>query len=346
MAGALAAYALRRTLLMIPTFLVISFLGFAITVLAPGDPVDLYLAGGLAAGQAGISTQKLADKAKAEKELRRELGLDRPLVVQYADWLRHFVTGDLGRSYKDKQPVWEKIRARLPVTVGIEILALFVTYLLAVPLGIYSATRPGSRFDQVSTVTIFLLYSMPSFWIAVLLLVFFCGGGYFAWFPPGGLRSLASGPDWSFAKRTGDLLHHLALPLFVTTLGSYTEISRYLRSSMLDNARQDFVRTARAKGVPERTVILKHMLRNSLIPMVTIVAGVLPGLIGGSVLIERIFSIPGLGQLGYDSVLARDYPVILALFATSVALTLIGILLADLLLALVDPRISYARTSA
>ena len=187
---------------------------------------------------------------------------------------------------------------------------------------------------------------MPSFWIGVLLIVFFAGGDYFAWFPPGGLRSLGSNEDWSFARRSGDLLYHLALPLFVTTLGSYTEISRYLRSSMLDNARQDFVRTARAKGVPERSVILKHMLRNSLIPMVTILAGVLPGLVGGAVLIERIFSIPGLGQLGYDSVLARDYPVILALFATSVALTLVGILLADLLLALVDPRISYARTTA
>jgi peptide/nickel transport system permease protein len=346
MTGALAAYALRRTLLMIPTFLVISFIGFAITMLAPGDPVDLYLAGGLAAGQAGISTQKLADKAKAEKELRHELGLDRPLLVQYADWLRHFASGDLGRSYKDKQLVWDKIRARLPVTVGIELLALAITYLVAVPLGIYSAVRPGSRFDQVSTLAIFLFYSMPSFWIGVLLIVFLCGGDYLAWFPPGGLRSLGSSEDWSFARRTGDLLHHLALPLFVTTLGSYTEISRYLRSSMLDNARQDFVRTARAKGVPERAVVLKHMLRNSLIPMVTILAGVLPGLIGGSVLIERIFSIPGLGQLGYESVLARDYPVILAIFATSVALTLVGILLADLLLALVDPRISYARTSA
>jgi len=346
MVGALAAYALRRIALMIPTFVLISFLGFVIIVLAPGDPVDLYLSGGLASGQAGISTQKLADKAKAEKELRHDLGLDRPIALQYADWLGHLLRGDLGRSYKDRQQVWDKIRERLPVTVGIELLSLFVTYLVAVPLGIYSATRPGSRFDQISTVTVFLLYSMPSFWIGVLLIVFLCGGDYLAWFPPGGLRSLAASSDWSFARRAGDLLHHLALPLFVTTLGSYTEISRYLRSSMLDNARQDFVRTARAKGVPERAVIMKHMLRNSLIPMVTIVAGVLPGLIGGAVIIERIFSIPGLGQLGYESVLARDYPVVLALFATSVALTLVGILIADLLLALVDPRISYSRSAA
>ena len=157
MTGALAAYALRRVLLMIPTFLAISFIGFSITMLAPGDPVDLYLSGGLASGQAGISTQKLADKAKADRELRHQLGLDRPLLVQYADWIGHFLRGDLGRSYKDKQPVWDKIRARLPVTVGIEVLALAVTYVVAVPLGIYSAVRPGSRFDQIATVTIFLL---------------------------------------------------------------------------------------------------------------------------------------------------------------------------------------------
>ena len=342
MAGALAAYALRRTLLMIPTFLVISFLGFAITVLAPGDPVDLYLAGGLAAGQAGISTQKLADKAKAEQELRRELGLDRPLVVQYADWLRHFVTGDLGRSYKDKQPVWEKIRARLPVTVGIEILALFVTYLLAVPLGIYSATRPGSRFDQVSTVTIFLLYSMPSFWIAVLLLVFFCGGGYFAWFPPGGLRSLASGPDWSFAKRTGDLLHHLALPLFVTTLGSYTEISRYLRSSMLDNARQDFVRTARAKGLGPARILLHHVLRNALMPVITVLALHLGTLLGGTVLVEYVFNYPGLSGLLVEAVNARDYPIVEGVVLVISVLFVVLNLAVDLLYAVLDPRVRTA----
>ena len=346
MNAALLAYALRRLLLLVPTFVVINFVGFAIIHLAPGDPVELFLSGGLASGQAGISTQKMADAEHAKAELRRELGLDRPILVQYATWLGSFATGDLGRSFKDRQPVWDKISARLPVTVGIDLAALFITYLIAVPLGIYSAVRPGTRLDRSLTVVLFALYSVPSFWIGVLLIVFFCGGDYLAWFPPSGLHSLAFDPEWPFLRRMGDLMNHLALPLLVTTLGSYTELSRYLRSSMLDAANQDYVRTARAKGVPESDVILVHMLRNSLIPMVTIIAGILPGLIGGSVLIESIFSIPGLGQLGYQSVLARDYPVILALFGTSVGLTLIGFLIADVLLALVDPRITFTGTTA
>jgi peptide/nickel transport system permease protein len=339
-------YAVRRFVLLIPTFFGITFIAFAIMHMAPGDPVEMYLAGGLESGTAGISTQKLADLAKAKAALRAELGLDRPVPVQYALWLGRLARGDLGTSFKDRQPVWDKIRARLPITIGISALAILITYLIALPLGIYSAIRPGSLFDQVSTVTIFLLYSVPSFWIGVLLIVYFCGGDWLNWFPPGGLRALDASPEWPFWRRFADLSWHLALPLFVTTLGSYTELSRYMRSAMLETARQDYVRTARAKGVPERAVILKHMLRNSLIPMVTILAGILPGLISGSVIIERIFSIPGIGQLGYEAVLARDYPVILALFSASSFLTLLGILLADLALALVDPRISFARSRA
>ncbi len=340
------AYLVRRVLLLIPTFFGITFIAFAIMHLAPGDPVDLYLSGGLASGQAGISTQKLADMNRAREELRRELGLDQPIPIQYARWLGRLAQGDLGRSLKDRQPVWDKIRERLPVTVAISVLALLITYAFALPLGIYSAVRPGTALDQVTTVAIFLLYSLPSFWIGVLLIVFFCGGDYLNWFPPGGLRSIDASPEWSLGRRLSDLSWHLVLPLFVTTLGSYTELSRYLRSAMRENARQDFIRTARAKGVRERAVILRHMLRNSLIPMVTLLAGVLPGLIGGSVIIETIFSIPGLGQLGYEAVRARDYPVVLALFSASSFLTLLGILLADLALVLVDPRVSFARSRA
>ena len=346
MSLALLAYSARRIALFVPTFVAITFIGFAIMHLAPGDPVELALSGGLASGQTGQSTQKLADAEKAKAQLRHELGLDRPIPLQYADWLGRFASGDLGRSYKDRQAVWDKIRERLPVTVAIELISLFIAYLVAVPLGIFSAVRPGTRFDQISTVVIFMLYAVPSFWLGVMLIVFFCSGDYLHWFPAGGLRSLHYSEEWSLAQRIGDLLHHLALPLFVTSLGSYTELSRYLRSSLLENARQDFIRTARAKGVPERAVILRHMLRNSLIPMVTILGGILPSLIGGSVIIENLFSIPGLGQLGYQSVLARDYPVVLALFAAASGLTLIGFLVSDVLLALVDPRVTFTSKTA
>lgn len=346
MGAALLAYTARRIALMLPTFVVITFVGFAIMHLAPGDPVELALTGGLASGQAGISTQKMADVQKAKAELRHELGLDRPIPVQYLDWLGSFVRGDLGHSLKDRQPVWDKIRERLPITVVINLIGLLSAYLVAVPLGVYSAVRPGTRLDQYSTVVIFMLYAVPSFWLGVMLIVFFTSGDYFAWFPPSGLRSLHYSEDWSAWRRAGDVLHHLALPLFVTTLGGYTELSRYLRSSLLENARQDFIRTARAKGVPERSVIVKHMGRNSLIPMVMIFGGILPTMISGSVIIENMFSIPGLGQLGYQAVLARDYPVVLALFGSTSALSLLGFLVSDLLLPLVDPRISFGRTAA
>ncbi len=332
---------MRRLLLLVPTFLGITFLAYAIILLAPGDPVDLYFAGGVASGGEGISTERLTEMAAEKEELRRELGLDRSIPVQYGLWLSRLLKGDLGKSFKDKRPVWDKIKERMPVTIVLNVLSIFLTYLVAIPLGIYSAVRTGSRLDQASTLTVFMLYSLPSFWVGTLIIIFFCGGDFFAWFPPGGLRSLAHEPSWPWTARLGDYLYHLAMPLFCTTYTAFAALSRFMRTSMLENARQDFIRTARAKGVSEPVVILKHMLRNSLIPVITILAGLLPALIGGSVIIETIFTIPGIGYLGYQSVLARDYPVVIAIFAAGSFLTIVGILLSDLALAWVDPRIHF-----
>ena len=220
-------------------------------------------------------------------------------------------------------------------------MAAVIIELIAIPLGIYSAVRSGSLFDQISTLTVFMLYSLPVFWIGTLIIIFFCGGDFYAWFPPAGMRSLSHDPSWPLTQRIGDYLYHLAMPLLCTTYTAFAALSRFMRTSMLENARQDYIRTARAKGVAEPVVILKHMLRNSLIPVITILAGLLPALIGGSVIIETIFSVPGIGQLGFQSVLARDYPVVIALFAASSGLTLLGILLSDLALAWVDPRIHF-----
>ncbi|MEA2627067.1 MAG: peptide/nickel transport system permease protein [Candidatus Binatota bacterium] len=340
------AYTAQRLLLMVPTFVGITFIAFLIMHLAPGDPVDLYFAGGLAAGTQGVSAERLADVERAKHDMRVRLGLDQPLPVQYGIWFRRLVTLDLGESFKDKRPVWEKIRERLPVTVTIELISLVLMYAVAIPLGIYSSVRPGSWIDSIATTTVFMLYSLPSFWIATLILIYFCGGDYFRWFPPAGLHSLDYGPGWPFWRSVTDYIWHIAMPVLCTTYASFAALSRFMRSAMLENARQDYVRTARAKGLPERVVILKHVLRNSLIPMVTILAGILPSLIGGSVIIETIFSIPGIGQLGYQAILARDYPVVLGLFAIGSFLTLAGILIADLLLAVVDPRISFERVEA
>jgi peptide/nickel transport system permease protein len=336
-------YLVRRTLIFIPTFVGVTFISFAIMYLAPGDPVDLFFAGGLAAGSEGINAERLADLEKDKAELRRELGLDRPVPVQYALWLGRLLKGDLGRSMKDRLPVWDKIVERLPVTVILELLSIAITFAVAIPLGIYSSVRKGTFLDRASTLTVFALYSLPTFWVGTLILVFLCGGDYLDWFPSAGLRSLDYDPNWPLWKRASDYLWHLGMPLLCFTYASFAALSRFMRTSMLENARQDYIRTARAKGLPEREVVLKHMLRNSLIPIITILAGILPGLIGGAVIIETIFSVPGLGQLGYQAVLARDYPVVQALFAASSALTLLGILLADIALALVDPRISFER---
>jgi peptide/nickel transport system permease protein len=339
------AYALQRILLLVPTFVGITFIAFSIMHLAPGDPVDLYFAGGLAAGASGASTDRLADIAAAKEKERKRLGLDRPLPVQYAKWLGRLVTLDLGESFKDKRPVWDKIRERLPVTIWLNVISIVLTYAIAIPLGIYSSVKPGTLLDSISTTAVFMLYSLPSFWVGTLILIYLCSGDYLLLFPPAGLHSLDYTPEWPIWRRAGDYAWHIAMPVVCQTYASFAALSRYMRSSMLENARQDYVRTARAKGLPERVVVLKHILRNSLIPLVTILAALLPALIGGSFIIETIFSIPGIGQLGYQAILARDYPVVLGLFSISSFLTLIGILIADLLLAVVDPRITFGGVS-
>ena len=334
-------YLIQRCFLLGLTFIAITIIGFSIVRLAPGDPVELFFSGGLAAGVEGVNPERLAQVEQAKEDLRRQLGLDQPLHIQYLRWLSRILHADLGRSFKDQRLVWDKIRERMPLTITLNSLALLITYGIAIPLGILSAVKTGSIADRVSTLIIFMLYSLPSFWVGTLIIIFLCGGDFLDWFPPAGLHALDYDPEWPLYRRLGDYLHHLAMPLLVTTYGSFAFLSRVLRSSMLEVKLQDYVRTARAKGVSERVVILRHILRNSIIPIVTNLGLLLPALIGGSVIIETIFSLPGLGYLGYQAVLARDYPVVLALFSVGSALTLVGILISDLLLVLVDPRISF-----
>lgn len=340
----MGAYLVQRTLLMIPTFIGITLIGFLIMRLAPGDPAELRAAGGLgAAAGGGISIEKRGSVDEAVAQWRVQYGLDKPLHVQYAVWLKNLFTLSFGESFKDNQSVWEKILERLPVTVKLNLWSILVVYLVAIPLGIYSATHPNSLGDQVTTLAAFVLFAVPLVWAATMAIVFICGGDFYYLFPPGGLESLDFSEDWPLWKQIKDHAWHLFLPVVLLSYDGFAGMSRYMRSSMLEVLRQDYVQVARAKGLSETIVIAKHVLRNSLIPQVTILASILPGLIGGSVIIETIFSIPGLGQLGFESVLARDYPTVLALFTVSAVLTLIGILLSDILLAAVDPRIAFGR---
>jgi peptide/nickel transport system permease protein len=194
----------------------------------------------------------------------------------------------------------------------------------------------------MTTLVAFLLFALPSFWIGTLAIVFLCGGDFLDVFPPGGMTSIGYASSWSLGQRLLDRAWHLCLPVLVLSYGGFAGLSRFMRSSMLEHIRQDYVQTARAKGLAEHWVIYKHVLRNSLIPIVTLMASILPGLISGSVIIETIFSIPGIGLLAYEAVLARDYPIIMAVFTISSLLTLLSILLSDVLLTLVDPRITFS----
>lgn len=326
------AYIIRRLLLIIPTFIGISMLTFALIQLAPGSPIALKLQGMDGAMQADAATQDIIEQTKAL------YGLDKPIPVQYGLWLGRLVRLDFGNSMKDQRPVMDKIGEALPVTLMFNLLSLFLVYLISIPVGVYSATHPGTKRDSALTVFLFILYSMPTFWVAMLLILFLGGGEYLDWFPIHGLQS-GDAVSLSWFARLLDRLWHMAMPLFCMTYGGLALLSRYMRAGMLDVLRQDYIRTARAYGFSERTVIWKYTMRNSLIAIVTLLGGLLPALIGGSIIIETIFSIPGMGRLAFEAVLSRDYPLIMGEVTIASLLTLAGLLLSDLLYVAVDPRI-------
>lgn len=326
------AYLIRRLLLIVPTFIGISLISFAIIQLAPGSPIYFKLRGVEGSLRAERETKEIIEQTKAL------YGLDKPLPVQYALWLRRLITLDFGKSFKDQRPVLDKILDALPITLQLNILSILLIYIVSIPIGVYSATHQKTWSDSGITLFLFILYSLPSFWVAMLLIMFLGGGRWLDWFPVHGLNS-AEAASWPWGKWLVDRFWHMALPLFCLTYGGLAGLSRFMRAGMLETVRQDYIRTARAYGFPERVVIYKYAMRNSLIPIITLLGGLLPAMIGGSVIIESIFSIPGMGRLGFEAVLSRDYPLIMGIFAISALLTLIGLILSDILYALVDPRI-------
>jgi peptide/nickel transport system permease protein len=275
--------------------------------------------------------------AQARQMLRELYGLDKPVPVQYLHWLGRIARLDFGRSFApDGRPVLDKIAERLPITLLLNVVELAIILLLAIPIGVLSATRQYSGFDKVTTVFVFVGFATPDFWLALLLMILF--GVQLGWLPISGLRSL----NWeylAFWSRQWDFLSHLILPIAVATFGGLAGFSRYMRQSMLEVIRQDYIQSARAKGLAESVVIGKHALRNALLPVVTILGLSLPGLIGGSVIVESIFAIPGMGQLMVQSVFQRDYPVIMGNLVIVATLTLVANLIADVAYGLVDPRI-------
>ena len=321
----MTAYLVRRVLLMIPTLLFITVVSFVVMRLAPGDPVQL---------QTELNPRV---SAEARERLIAYHGLDKPIHVAYFIWLRNVLTLDFGRSSApDGRPVIEKIAERLPITLFINVISFVLVLGLAVPIGILSATRQGSWLDRLTTLYVFVGYAMPSFWLALLLMILF--GVRLGWLPISGLHSLDAYRMGPFEYWL-DFGKHLVLPVFIGVFGGLAGLSRYARSSMLVVIRQDYVRVARAKGLPETRVIYRHALRNALLPLLTIFGLSIPGFIGGSVIIESIFAIPGLGQLFYQSVLSRDYNLVMASLVIGAVLTMVGNLLADLSYAVANPQI-------
>ena len=321
-------------MLIVPTFVGISLITFLVVQLAPGSPVYMKLR----KGESGLAS----DRASQEiiEQTKQLYGLDKPILVRYVLWIGRLVRLDFGNSYKDQRPVREKILETIPVTLQIEIIVVFLVYLISIPIGVYSATHQRSYGDYAVTVVLFILYSLPSFWVAMLMIVFLGGGQFLNWFPIVGLSSFGAEtmpwPNWLL-----DRAWHLVLPVACLTYGGLAGLSRYARAGMIEVIRQDYIRTARAYGFSEKVVIFKYAMRNSLIPIITLLATLLPDLIGGSFIIESIFTIPGMGRLGFEALISRDYPLIMGILSVSAFLTLVGLILSDVMYAIVDPRIKF-----
>lgn len=313
---------------MVPILLGITIISFMVIHLAPGKPTDLMV--------------QLNPKVdfQARERLNQIFGLDKPLHIQYINWLKRLIRFDFGESFIDHRPVMEKIAERLPVTILINVLAMAAIILFSIPIGIKSAVTRGSIFDRVSTVFVFLGFAMPSFWLGLLLMSL--AGVKLGILPVSGIVSLDF-ENFTMFNKTIDVIRHLILPVSVASIGGLAGVSRYMRQSMLNTISQDYIRTARAKGLTEKQVLYKHALRNALLPIITILGLSIPGLISGSVILETIFSIPGMGRLMVESVFARDFNTIMAGLFISALLTLAGNLIADIIYVYADPRIRYGR---
>lgn len=314
------AYIARRLLAAIPTLLGVTVLTFVLLHIAPGGPA-LALGG------------EKASAAQVE-HLTHVLGLDRPLHVQYGIWLSSLAHGDLGFSYIRKANVAQLIGERLPQTLLLMGTALLLSILFAVPLGVYQAARQNGGFDRTASLFVFLAWSMPTFWFGTLLIALFAVDLH--WFPVGGLQTIdTTAFDWP------SRLAHLVLPAATLAIVSVAGWSRYVRGSMIDQLREDYARTALAKGLPARVVLFKHVLRNALIPFITLLGGSVPALFGGAVISEQIFAYPGMGQLYWQSAVDRDYATLLGMTLITAILVVLGNLAADIAYGIVDPRVRY-----
>lgn len=333
------AYFVRRLLLVPPTVIGITLIVFFITRIVPGGPLEqalmraqLALGGHIGAHGTSLSADQIA-------QMRHYYGFDKPWPVAYVLWLGKVLTGDLGTSYLYDQPVWTMIADRFPISLFYGGVTLLLTYTVCIPLGILKAIKHNTWVDTVTSILIFVGYSVPGYILAALLLVFFAAR--LGWFPMGGFVS-DNFSDLSWLGKVGDLCHHAVLPLICYLVGSFAFVTLLMKNHLLDNLAADYMRTAVAKGVPSRKAVFTHALRNSLIPVATAFGQSVTLLVFGSFLIETIFDIDGIGLLGYNSVLNRDYPVVMGELLITALVVLLGNILSDAMVALIDPRVKFA----
>lgn len=342
-------YFLRRLAILLPTLLGVTIVVFAIINMAPGGPIEqkiqqMRFAGGDGAGSQGSLKNRGSEQGVSNEileALKKQYGFDKPVHERYLLWLKNIATLNFGESFTYEEPVLDVIVSKFPVSLQFGILSLIISYIISIPLGILKAIKHGSFFDVSSSFVLFVFYSIPSFMLAILLIVVFAGGSFWEIFPIGGLQSEMY-DELGGWEQFMDRVYHFTLPLVCYTIGSFTSLTILMKNSLIEEIKKDYIRTARAKGVTEKVVYMKHALRNALIPIVTGLGGFLSVFFAGSLLLETIFQLDGIGLLSYKSILSRDYNVIMGLVFIQSALFLLGNIISDFAYVLVDPRIDFA----
>lgn len=337
-------YFLRRLAVVLPTLLGVTMVVFLIINMAPGGPIEQKLQQMRFGSEVSTTSNSRGATQGVSNEvmeaLKKQYGFDKPLHVRYFIWLKNIATLNFGESFTYEEPVIDVIVSKFPVSLQFGIVSLILSYIVSIPLGIAKAIKKGSLFDMTSSFILFVFYSIPAFMLAILLIVFFSGGSFFEWFPVGGLHSEAY-DEFSTFEKIVDRVHHFVLPLICFTIGSFTSLTILMKNSLIEEIKKDYVRTARAKGLDEKVVYMKHALKNALIPIVTGLGEFLSVFFAGSLLLETIFQLDGIGLLSYRSVLSRDYNVIMGLVFIQSGLFLLGNVISDIAYVIVDPRIDF-----
>ena len=341
----MTAYFIRRLLLVIPTFIGITIMVFTITRFVPGGPIERIIAEtrAMQTGQGGSSTSSGPSGGQPLSEeqiqkLKEYYGFDKPVLTSYFIWLSKVLQGDLGKSTRYYDPVWDMIKERIPISLYFGILSLIMIYGVCIPLGLAKAVRHKTGFDNITSIIIFMGYAIPGWVAGVLMLVLFSSN--YDVFPLGGLVSEFF-EEMSVFEKVRDIAWHTILPLFSYVIGSFTVMTLLMKNTLMDNLSSDYVRTAIAKGLPFKKAVLNHAMQNSLIPIATSFGNNISIILMGSFLIEKVFNINGMGLLGYESILDRDYPVVMGILVISSLLFMVGNILSDLCVAFVDPRVRF-----